>query len=190
MPEVVTFNPVGPEDVQPSEQETDYINHVFMNQNPGFLVLYSFLKDALLEKVGIVKVWWEEREQEHRETYYDKTDDEYALIVSNPDVEVIEHTEHEAEAGMASAGGIPGAGSAPGLPGGQDNAQLPGMAGTQQPGQLANGILAQPQKLHDITVVMKKTHAHARVLGVPPEDLGIERGARKMLRKLPDKPGK
>jgi hypothetical protein len=73
--EVVKFEPVGPEDVQAAEQETDYINHVFMNQNPGFLVLYSFIKDALLSKVGVVKVWWEKEEREERETYYDKTED-------------------------------------------------------------------------------------------------------------------
>jgi hypothetical protein len=56
--EVVRFEPVGPEDVDAAEQETDYVNHVFMQQNPGFLVLYSFIKDALLSKVGVVKVWW------------------------------------------------------------------------------------------------------------------------------------
>jgi hypothetical protein len=66
--DVVRFDPVGQEDVKAAEQETDYINHVFMNQNPGFLTLYSFIKDALLSKVGVVKVWWEEREEEQRET--------------------------------------------------------------------------------------------------------------------------
>src|SRR4029077_12390293 len=40
--EVVNFEPVGAEDVLKAEQETDYVNHVFMQQNPGFLVLYSF----------------------------------------------------------------------------------------------------------------------------------------------------
>src|SRR5215467_10585029 len=39
--EVVRFSPTGPEDVAAAEQETDYVNHVFMNKNPGFLVLYS-----------------------------------------------------------------------------------------------------------------------------------------------------
>lgn len=46
--EVVRFEPVGPEDVVAAQQETDYVNHVFMQQNPGFMVLYSFIKDALL----------------------------------------------------------------------------------------------------------------------------------------------
>lgn len=63
--EVVRFEPVGPEDEAAAAQETDYVNHVFMQQNPGFMVLDSFIKDALLSKVGIVKVWWDEREEEY-----------------------------------------------------------------------------------------------------------------------------
>ena len=90
--EVARFDPVGPEDAAAAEQETDYVNHVFMQKNPGFLILYSFIKDALLSKVGIVKVWWEEEEREERETYYDLTDEQFAIIVSDPEVEVIEHS--------------------------------------------------------------------------------------------------
>src|SRR5262245_18552155 len=93
--EVVQFAPVGPEDVAAAAQETDYVNHVFMQQNPGFLVLYSFIKDALLSKVGVVKVWWDCREEVERETYLDQPDDAFALIVSQPDVEVVEHGERE-----------------------------------------------------------------------------------------------
>src|SRR6202000_1441092 len=78
--EVVRFEPVGPEDEEAAQQETDYVNHVFMQQNPGFMILYGFIKDALLSKTGLVKVWWEEREEEERETYYDLTDDQFALL--------------------------------------------------------------------------------------------------------------
>jgi hypothetical protein len=52
----VRFEPVGPEDEAAAQQETDYVNHVFMQQNPGFMILYSLIKDALLSKVGIAKV--------------------------------------------------------------------------------------------------------------------------------------
>src|SRR3954466_2785040 len=58
--EVVRFEPVGPEDEEAAQQESDYVNHVFMQQNPGFMILYSFLKDGLLQKNGFVKVFWEE----------------------------------------------------------------------------------------------------------------------------------
>src|SRR4051812_9244007 len=100
--EVVRFEPVGPEDEEAAQQETDYVNHVFMQQNPGFLVLYSFIKDALLSKTGIVKVWWEEREEEQRETYYDLSEEQFALLAqaveqSDGVMKIVEHTEHKGE---------------------------------------------------------------------------------------------
>jgi hypothetical protein len=95
--EVVRFEPVGPEDEEAAQQETDYVNHVFMQQNPGFMTLYSFVKDALLSKVGIVKVWWEEKDIEERETYYDLTEEQFALLAqqvaaSDGALEIVEHT--------------------------------------------------------------------------------------------------
>lgn len=101
--EVVRFEPVGPEDEEAAQQETDYVNHVFMQQNPGFMTLYAFVKDALLSKTGIVKVWWEEREQEQKETYYDLTDDQFAMLAqavaeSDGMLEIVEHSAHS-EAG-------------------------------------------------------------------------------------------
>lgn len=98
--EVVTFEPVGPDDEGAAQQETDYVNHVFMQQNPGFMILYSFIKDSLLSKVGIVKVWWEEREEETRETYYDITDDQFMMLVqavqeSDGALQIVEHTVHD-----------------------------------------------------------------------------------------------
>jgi hypothetical protein len=95
--EVVRFEPVGPEDEEAAQQETDYVNHVFMQNNPGFMVLYSFIKDACLSKVGIVKVWWEEREEEERESYYDLDDNQFALLAqavaaSDGGMTIAEHT--------------------------------------------------------------------------------------------------
>ena len=100
--EVVRFEPVGPEDEAAAAQETDYVNHVFMQQNPGFMVLYSFIKDALLSKTGIVKVWWEEREEESRETYYDLTDDQFTILAqavaeSGGAMKIVAHTARGAD---------------------------------------------------------------------------------------------
>ncbi|UFW75499.1 portal protein [Bradyrhizobium sp. WU425] len=95
--EVVRFEPVSKEDEEGAQQETDYVNHVFMQQNPGFMILYSFVKDALLQKVGVVKVWWDEREEETRETYYDMTEEQFGLLAqdvadSNGAMEIVAHT--------------------------------------------------------------------------------------------------
>ncbi len=39
------------------------------------------------------------------------------------------------------------------------------------PADLAQSL---PTKYHDVTVVHRKTYAKARVMGVPPEECGIE----------------
>lgn len=96
--EVMRFEPEDEDDVEAAQQETDYLNHVFMQQNGGFMLLYSFFKDALLSKTGYLKVWWEETEQEERETYYDLTEDEFAVLSqaveeSDGAMEIVEHTE-------------------------------------------------------------------------------------------------
>jgi hypothetical protein len=93
--EVVKFEPRGPEDEEAANQETDYVNHVFMQKNLGFMILYSFIKDALLSKVGVVKVWWEKEERESKETYYDLSDAQFAMIAAAPNIEIVEHTAKE-----------------------------------------------------------------------------------------------
>ncbi len=90
--EVIRFEPVGPEDEQAAQQETDYVNHVFNQQNPGFMVLYSMIKDALLHKVGVVKVWWDEQEIEEKRTYYNLDDQQLMMLLQDQDIEIIEHT--------------------------------------------------------------------------------------------------
>jgi hypothetical protein len=168
--EVVQFAPVGPEDVAAAEQETDYVNHVFMQQNPGFLVLYSFIKDALLSKVGVVKVWWECRDEVERETYLDQPDDAFALIVSQPDVEIVEHTERE----ITSPSSVVPAHSASktrvnALVAGTHNHRPEVMGPGSSPAGAGvgrddgeDGTLFRP-KLHDVTIEIRRTRecAHA-----------------------------
>lgn len=78
--DIATFSPVGPEDEDAAQQETDYVNHVFFNENDGFLILYSMFKDALLVKTGVAKWWWEEYD-EPEERFEGKSLDELAAAV-------------------------------------------------------------------------------------------------------------
>lgn len=91
--EVVEFVPVGEEDEAAAQQETDYVNHVFMQKNPGFMVMYSFIKDALLSKNGIVKVHWEEKEEAYEETFWGLPEAAYGMLREAKGVEIVEHTE-------------------------------------------------------------------------------------------------
>ena len=90
--EMVVFEPNGPEDIQSAQQATDYVNYVFMRDNPGWDILYTWFTDALLQKNGIIKVWWDESDEWNREEYRNLTEDELAVLINNPAVEVIEHT--------------------------------------------------------------------------------------------------
>src|SRR5512135_2013247 len=90
--DAVRFEPVGVEDIEAADQETAYIRHVFWQMNDGYLTLYSMIKDALLSKVGIAKVWWETEKDQERETYYDQTDEQFAMLMSSPDIELLEHS--------------------------------------------------------------------------------------------------
>tara|TARA_R100001244_G_scaffold46281_1_gene41410 strand:- start:409 stop:2352 length:1944 start_codon:yes stop_codon:yes gene_type:complete len=90
--EMVTFEPHGPEDVETAEQATDYVNHIFTKDNNGWEILYTWFTDALLQKNGIVKVWWDEYEDWNREEYNNLDEQEFDLLVMSPDVDVIEHT--------------------------------------------------------------------------------------------------
>ena len=93
--EMVKFNPHGPEDVAMAEQATDYVNYVFTKDNPGWEILYSWFTDALLSKNGIVKVWWDEYEDSQREEYRGLDEMSFTALVSDDDVEVVEHTEYQ-----------------------------------------------------------------------------------------------
>lgn len=89
--DVVAFTPQGEDDVQGAEQETDYVNYIITQKNGWFNAAYVWFTDALIQKNGYVKAYWDERVSTEKETYKDKTDDEFALILQDPEVEVLEH---------------------------------------------------------------------------------------------------
>ena len=90
---VVRFVPETPDDEQTAEQATKYVNHVFYKQNNGFMILYNMFLDALMQKVGVVKHYWEEIEKTTSESYENLTDQEFSTLKEDEDLEVIEHEE-------------------------------------------------------------------------------------------------
>jgi hypothetical protein len=62
--DVATFIPQGEEDEDKAQEETDFVTHVIMTENEGFLVLYSAIKDAVLTRTGIFHWWWDEEEKQ------------------------------------------------------------------------------------------------------------------------------
>jgi hypothetical protein len=94
---VVQFEPQGPEDVEMAKQATDYTNYVIMKQNPGFSIIYSWFKDALLQKNGIVKHFWDDTTKTTREEYKNLTEEEFTALLIDDNIEVVEHTANGTE---------------------------------------------------------------------------------------------
>ena len=86
--ESVAFVPQSAEDVEQAKLETAYTRHVFFEQNPGFLIGETWMKDALLQKTGIIKIFWDEDVREEKEAYEALNFAEYREILKDKDVEL------------------------------------------------------------------------------------------------------
>ena len=92
--QIITFNPTGAEDEAFSEQVTDYVNDVVLWQdNPGYEIIHDFIKDCLVEKKGILKIWWDDERPEEREELDGVTFLDLAGYMMDPNVEIVEYEE-------------------------------------------------------------------------------------------------
>lgn len=62
-------NPQGISYKAQAKAATAYLNHIFYTKNDGLNVLYDWIHDALLQKVGFCKVWVDEEPQDTRQTF-------------------------------------------------------------------------------------------------------------------------
>lgn len=85
----VEYVPNGQDQVAAAEQATTYAHWIF-NQCGGYNVLNDAIHDALVKKVGIVKVWWNIEETADIHTYENLTEQEMQFIGESDDVEIIE----------------------------------------------------------------------------------------------------
>jgi len=183
---VVEFQPQSEGDEEAAENATDYCNYVFYRQNTGFQTLYTWFKDALLSKVGILKVYWDDKVEVAREVYNGLSDVELATIADDEEVEIIEHTavpDEDAEEQkqqvvqqlteqlqqmQAQAQQMP-----------PEQMQTVG----QQMQQQTQGLMQQLQQvqstpvppLHNITCKRSKKCGRVRIENVPPEEFLFSR---------------
>ena len=89
---VVEFVPKNAEDIPLAEQQTDYINYIVQQKNPGFNVLYSAFKDALVRKTGFVKAFWDDSVHASTHEYTNLDPQSYQALILDPNVEVVSET--------------------------------------------------------------------------------------------------
>lgn len=83
------FKPQNPNDIEAAKQETKYVRYVYNEQNNGFLNTYTWFKDALLSKNGVIKCYWQEEEEYSKENYKSINIVEYEMLVADKDYEIV-----------------------------------------------------------------------------------------------------
>jgi hypothetical protein len=102
--DIVYFEPKSPDAEESAKQATDYCNWVFYRENEGLIILHNWFKDALLQKVGIVKAYWDAKEDVVKEKYRNLTEDELALLMSDGSLEIIRQKVDMVEIGVDQMG--------------------------------------------------------------------------------------
>ena len=59
--DIVSCEPVGPEDQIVAERVSALLNYQFTRRGDGFVVAYKWFKDALIYGLGVAKISWEDR---------------------------------------------------------------------------------------------------------------------------------
>jgi hypothetical protein len=178
---VVEFEPTLRDDEQKAKNCTDYLNYLFFKKNDGHSVTYSWFKDALKLKRGMVKVWWDTRDEETREEYRALSEVELAQVMDDPEVEVIEQKSYPDEDDakqrqkaieqltqqLQQAQQAAQQGQAPAL-----------QAAMQIQAQIAQIQQTPAVMLYDIACKRKKSGGKLCIENVPPEEFLISRKAK------------
>ena len=89
--DIIKFDARTPESKVSAEHATEYARDVLYKQNDGFLILHNFFHDAMLQKNGFVKIYYDNSDNYEREEYKELSDIELTQIVNDPAVEVLTH---------------------------------------------------------------------------------------------------
>lgn len=180
---VVEFDPTGPEDEEAAKQRTEYMNYVFNKDNPGFLLLYTVFKDALIQKNGVCKVYYDSKAGDETRTLRGLDDDAYTALLADPDVEIVAHTERPPEQDETEAAAGPSATEAGGMAmgGAGDLAGGPRPmpdASQMMPGAVPLVAPMPPANVHDVKYVKKR--GRTCIESIAPEEFLIASRARQL----------
>jgi hypothetical protein len=95
--EMVRFEPKGAGDEDKAKQATEYVNWVLNHDNSGVILFHNWFKDALLQKNGIVKVYWDDQIDVTKEKYQDLNEEELTMLLADEEVEVVSQQMEEVE---------------------------------------------------------------------------------------------
>jgi len=85
---IVTFDAQNEDDVEQSRIATEYSDYVLFRQNDGYKVFHDVIQDGLMARVGVAKVYWEDKEEESDEEFEGLSQDEVDALFTRDDVEI------------------------------------------------------------------------------------------------------
>ncbi|QJP10463.1 portal protein [Pseudomonas multiresinivorans] len=167
---VAEFEPTKPEDEGKAKQATEYVNYLFTKKNNGHRIAYTWMKDALLQKNGILKVWWDTRNEEKREEYRGLSDIELVQLANDDEIEIVAQNTYEDQDDAAQ----------------RQEAITMLMLQLQQNPQAAPQIQQQiaqieaepPKLVYDVVCKRVRTDGCVCIENVPPEEFLIARNAK------------
>lgn len=155
---VVEFTPIGREDEQAAQQESDYLNYIVTQKNPWFLTFLTWAQDALQTKNAYCMAYYEEVLKTEEERYEGQSDESMALILQGDGVEVLEREDYPSPDGAQEPVIDPTTG--------QPAVQIVGMDPMGQP--ITQPVM-QPRMLHNLTIVRAKPQKKLCFKVLPPE---------------------
>jgi len=102
--EIVIFDPVHEGDEIQAELESEYVYDTLMKKNDGFIVMHQMVKDALMQRNGILKVFYDESTEEREREYTGLTGEQVSMLLAPSNVELLEISE-EPDLGASEAAG-------------------------------------------------------------------------------------
>ena len=101
----LNFEPTSEESVEMAAQATDYIRHIFWEENEGFTILHDILKDSLVKKIGIT-TWYTTNVKKVQEKTFTNVDEEQLMSVLNEnpkfEAEIVDQTPPDVNGMIAS----------------------------------------------------------------------------------------
>ena len=82
------------EDEPRADQASDYVNYIINHDNPGFRIFSHWFRDSLMYGLGVVKYYYDDTTTVEEAEYENLTEGEIALLLANPDVELISQREN------------------------------------------------------------------------------------------------
>ena len=145
--QAVEFVPRNANDIGMAEQATDYVNYILQQDNDAIAIFYSVFKDALMNKGGFVKWWWDDSIEVHSHTFEGLDEGAFGLLLEEEGVEAVSV---EAQ-------------------------PVPGISPEQIQQMEAQG--RQPPQVYDVEIKRRRKRNKVKIETMPPEEFFVDAAA-------------